>query len=294
MTTIKLSPFEFSKIIILESLPCSEAQTGTQLLPIIQASLSKHNREIVAEVRKFQGSQGFHKILEDLCIEAKAGDTPILQIECHGDIHTGLHFADDSNVSWPELADALRRLNRETKFNLVVVISACFGAYFLGMLSPLNAAPCYALVSATDEIVPYEIRTGFTNFYEDLFASLDIGAALTNLGKRKTFEGAWYSKSAEWWFLQVVKNHGAGQIRSSVKENWVDFNNDVRPKHMPPVSKTAYFENVRGQNKVIVKKWFDLFFVTTLIPANADRFRQTLEEAEAYFAALRGTGDYVL
>ena len=294
MTTIKLSPFEFSRIVVIESLPSDEAQTGTQLLPIVKTSAADHKRIIPVDIYKCQNADEFRIILEKLCVEAKAGHIPILQIECHGDQHTGLHFSDGSDLGWPDLSDALCSLNRETKFNLVVVISACFGAYFLGMLSPLKAAPCYALVSATKAIVPYEIRNGFVAFYDDLFASLDLGLALANLEKRKTYEGAWYSKSAEFRFLEIVKNHGAFQKVDLIKEQWKNFNDHVKPMSTPPVSWQEYYKNIKEQNQKIPKKWFGTFFMTSLIFENAIRFKRVIDEAEAHFSVLRKTGDYVL
>jgi hypothetical protein len=57
-------------------------------------------------------------------------------------VQLALHFADGTSMLWEELADRLQQINLRTGFNLLVLVSACFGAYFLGMLSAVRASPC--------------------------------------------------------------------------------------------------------------------------------------------------------
>jgi hypothetical protein len=128
--------------------------------------------EIKSDFRVAVSEQLFVRALEDaqeaMLRAVKKGWVPALHLSCHAnqaEIGVG-----DSDISWERLAELLRPLNTKLKGNLIVTMSACFGAAAALMAKEYKAgAPFHTLVGPTEDIGWSEGIIGFATFYHLLF-----------------------------------------------------------------------------------------------------------------------------
>ena len=157
--------FTFTKIVVVQSLEPHETQTGKLIYDFLTSELELNGYLTQVEFKTCWSAKEFSEILTTLEHEAKGGEVPLLHVETHGTKELGLEFENSSDLSWDDLAKHLRALNVATRFNLLALFSACWGGYFLGKMSAIHQAPCYAMVGPSDKLWPDEIYAGFTAFY---------------------------------------------------------------------------------------------------------------------------------
>jgi hypothetical protein len=134
--------FRFSKIIIIESLEVNEIRTGEMLSQFIEGEARHNNLNIKVELHKVSHTMAFVKLLEQIKADIiSKGEIPLLHIECHGHPEDGLEFENSSLFSWESLSESLSLLNAATKFNLFVILSACFGGHLLKQVSSATESP---------------------------------------------------------------------------------------------------------------------------------------------------------
>lgn len=204
-----MSIFSFSKIAIIESLDPGEFKSGTHLGKYIEGLKVDFPGVPDAELTEVTGRVEFLKVLQALTDDAENGrGTPILQIEMHGwDDKTGLAFPDDTSLSWAELGSALATLNKATRFNLLVCVSACFGGHFIEALLPSGPSPCFAMIGPTNSVSPSELLGSFRSLYRQLLTTLDANTALSALLAHRLDEGGFVTATAEDWFFRLADGY---------------------------------------------------------------------------------------
>jgi hypothetical protein len=242
-----------------------------------------------------EGFRDFLAIVEQLRTEAAAGIIPLVQIECHGDLSAGLIFANGSELSWASLSEALLRLNLATGFNLLAVVSACYGAHFIGNFLPVEPAPCYALISPTAEVTPFEIRTGLQAFYREFLSNPDMGVAVQNLTARELPQGRWFAMAAEGWFERAVRGYLENHCtRHAVIERSRKMNQRLLEMGRPQLSQRKLFEIFRRTQADIVIRLFTVFFSIGAKPGNMERFADCYARTEAWFLRIKARGTHIL
>jgi hypothetical protein len=201
-----MSFFGFSKISIIQALDSGEFETGTELGKYIDGLRDDYPTVPQVELINVKGRAEFLWAVDGLVKAAKEdNDCPILQIETHGwEDKSGLAFPDDSSLSWPELAAPLAQLNKATRFNLLVCMSACFGGYSLSFVRPHNPSPCFALVGPTHSVGPAELLGSFRALYRELLINLDADAALGKLHAHGLEAGGFLTVTAGDWFFKLA------------------------------------------------------------------------------------------
>lgn len=174
------------KIAIIQSLPTGEFNSAVKVEEDIRISDAFFDRNFEIERIRVSGKHEFFKCLDVLTEQAKSGLFPILHIECHGsDQKDGIILEDGTFISWLELKPALTRLNIETRLNLIVVLSACYGAHIGTVIDPGDRAICWAFAGPTNTASPIELMNGFSSFYQSLLKELDCEAASKSLMEKK-------------------------------------------------------------------------------------------------------------
>lgn len=186
--------FTYTKIVIIQSLEREEVETGKILFEFL-ASLGTDNEsyDVPIEIISCGHAGQFLEILHQLTQDATAGTIPLLHVECHGDPLDGLEFENSSTLSWESVSEALRPLNIASKFNLLAVFSACFGAHFLGQMEAIQPSPCWCLVAPTERVDVAEVMGGFRAFYSALFNDNDMGSAVRAISQCRLSHGRWLS-----------------------------------------------------------------------------------------------------
>jgi hypothetical protein len=98
----------------------------------------------------------------------------------------------------------LTEINIATRLNLIVCISACYGANFARSLATDDRAPCWALVGPKESILPRDLLKDFTAFYSELLESKDGGAALRRLYRDQYGDDAFYHFTTAEMFFESV------------------------------------------------------------------------------------------
>src|SRR5215207_9927302 len=100
-----------------------------------------------AQLITVSGVKQFEAILVDIANHAAGGRfSPIVHFECHGRQADGLVLADRSEVPWERLCEMLVPINRGSRFNLLAVLSACWGIDLVRTLYPSRPSPVWGLV----------------------------------------------------------------------------------------------------------------------------------------------------
>ncbi len=131
---------------IFESLENGELKTGTEL----NVFCKSHN--IDSTLINNCSVQKFRDEIEDLTFSINLGESIIINIECHGlDDKTGLKFTD-GNIYWNELYNLLYGINKKIGMKLIVLFSACHGAYFYKSVTLAKGCPFYKFFGPDNEI----------------------------------------------------------------------------------------------------------------------------------------------
>lgn len=286
--------FHLSRVVIVESLKSNEVKTGLATADFIRSLDSVVAAGIPIEYHDCEGTNDFFELLKNLTGDAtRTLSFPLLHVECHGYNLSGLHFRDESNMSWSELSDLLVTLNKATRFNLISVFSACYGAYFLSRLSAVDPSPCYAMLAPTEAIWSPEILGAFREFYSDLFDSMDAGRAMSTISTRTLQEGAWMPLLAESWYEDVVTNYIQQQCtKHEMKVRSLRTYKTLRASGVATDIHSIKQGLIQGNRESLTGKFFERYFMVNDIPENGTRFLTTKIRLEKRIEELRATGRY--
>lgn len=148
--------------------------------------------------------------LSNINQDVRAGKyRPIIHIEAHGNKdNSGLVLASEEPITWQEMKGPLSIINEATRLNLIVCVSACYGALLVKSLETNDRAPCWALVGPVKEMYPNDLLKDFTGFYEDLFKTKSGSIALQRF--KNKIEGKmdrYFFTTAEWFFEDIWVNY---------------------------------------------------------------------------------------
>jgi hypothetical protein len=177
--------------------------------------LAARGRKLRVVLRRPTNRLEFSAVLEELRASVVAtGLNPILDIECHGDDDLGLQLADRTWISWDELKTWLEAINMATRFNLVLVLGCCHGAYFGRESRLYERAAFNAYIAPTDRIEVGTLEAGLHTFYAELFTSLDITKAINAMRVAAPEFGYMYSTAYGLFrsvFGMLIREDGTGE-----------------------------------------------------------------------------------
>lgn len=288
--------FRLTKFVVVESLESHEVKTGKLLADQLQTLVSEHAPELDVEYITCENVIEFRQILANLTQEAKERKAiPVLHVECHGSTSEGLEFANGSSLGWVELASILTELNIATEFNLLAVLSACFGGYLLGEISAITPAAFWCIVAPTLTIDPADAMRGFRIFYRTLFVTGDAGIAATQLVRTRLTEGEWFAQLAQLWFERLVLGYVETHCTpKAARTRATGLYRRLRANGQS-ASIGGLIRQLKQRNRSdLTGKYFDIFFCTERVPSAANRFAAVRERVHRKLATLRTSGRYVI
>lgn len=275
-----MADFEFNRLLIVESLTDSDFPSGSQLRDRLSGMSGEFSAGLSIEFETVVSSADFLSLIDGEVIRAAGGDHPILHIEVHGSKDKkGLVFSDGSFLSWPTLADALRKLNKATGFNLLLAVAACFGGYSLGMVAPGAPAPCCALIGPSDEIYGDELLGNFSAFYSEFLKNLHGATAIAALKKNALSKGRFETVSAPEWFFRIVEDY---LIKHCARNRLLERSRVIQRSYRAnssSVTQKALLNMSRQRNGKIITEYYRIFFMLEDIPLNAKRYLYPLLSA---------------
>ena len=288
--------FAYSKVVIVQSLESHEVETGRIHCDYLAAQMHEHNSIAPIELLICSSAKDFLQILDRLTEDAWSRDEiPLLHVECHGSPTDGLEFENGSTLNWSEVAAALLPLNVSTRFNLLTVFSACFGAYFIGEMGAINPAPCWCVVAPTESVDPGEILQGFRVFYSTFLRHLDAGRAVKELTNIRLSNGRWFGEPAELWFEKLVigyiESHCTKKVvRTRARKLFRKLRREGKYQSIGNLTRLHRKRNRDG----LLKDYFERYFITDQIPENCERFSGVRTRLQAKISELRNSRKFVL
>ena len=169
--------FKFNELWMIESLKKDEQKTGSALYNDVWKPYTSQHTNLTCKYRDCTTKGEVIKTLEEIALSAQNGYYPLLHIECHGDNNKkGLILADNSLITWEELAPLIQKINVECGVNLCVVLAACYGKEGIEIFghAGFNRAPLYALIGSIDALLPTELEQAFKLFYKEFIQTCDF------------------------------------------------------------------------------------------------------------------------
>lgn len=279
----------FSKIVVLQSLPPGEMQTGKRLCEDVEMLNLFHERGLNISFNDAPTKLKFLACLRKLQQEASLGTWPLLHIECHGaNDKTGIVLADDSFLGWLELKPYLTAINVATQCNLMIVLGSCYGGYLGQIILPTDRAPCWGLIGPTDEVFPNELISSFSGFYAELLSSLDgdnslkalLSAPLKTGGYYFTTAGGFFKLAYAKYLLHYCTPPELDKRARAMSRQLKKAGTPIRP------SKGALKRLLSRTEGPSYEKHFQQFFMIDLYPENRGRFSLSLAEVKEFQKAL--------
>lgn len=169
-------------IVVIQSIPEQERQTGTELYNDILRYKSIREEDYFCKLIDVYNKQEFENAISNILSELKEGDIMTIHLETHGSFE-GISLTSGEIVAWKEFYDLIRPINIKIGHLLLVVMSMC---YSIAMISDINLedrAPYRAFICTTREMYPHELYEGFVSFYEKYFTILDVCTAMKTIQK---------------------------------------------------------------------------------------------------------------
>lgn len=274
----------FSKIIVIESLGVSEAPTGEILYKTIEHQIKENNLPITTVLKKCASKDELFYTLQEAYEDASLrNEYPWIHIESHGTKSgNGIVLSNDEFIGWGDLKSILTDINLATKCNLMLVMSACNGAFLGEILQPTDRAPCWGIIGPTKEVYPDDLMAIFRSFYTELLSSLDGDKALIsffNSAKNRDVDPLII------WALDLFKKVYAGyfEIHCTDKEYWnrAKVLRNKLPKDQKNLNTIQDLVQIfKKQELSGFEKYKNKFFMCDLFPENTTRFPITFADVK--------------
>lgn len=195
--------FLFNKIYFLESINTNIPKDkplaiGDSLITelkeqinLLKAKDAKYE-DLSCELIKIDGFDQWNNAVEKIVQECKNGVYPIIHFICHGYYNekTKISFmclsdgesdAGYSPIQWPQVTEALEKINMECHNNLMVTMCVCYGFYALtNLLNDKHRIPYWCLLSKPERVSLKEGKD-ILEFYLALIQNFDLNKALNLL-----------------------------------------------------------------------------------------------------------------
>ncbi|MDP9568361.1 UNVERIFIED_ORG: hypothetical protein J2806_004037 [Kosakonia oryzae] len=272
----------FNKLIILDCLPENDYQTAKRL----HENLSDKGFGSGISLFKIQDEKTFLDILQDIKEifnpELNIGFQPIIHIEAHGN-PLSMELPDKSTISWIDLADNFRTINKFMGNQLITFIGTCHGYHFIYNNHTIKEfAPVYFCIAPLESIPAGDIENSALTFYESLFSAgnLTLSANLLDSRKFYTYNSDYMLHRA--FHEAMQKNHRgkAFRLRREALITEAIKIMDETWKKMSPKDRRDYLKNARElldvslKSKESLRTEFEKFSIGYMGYINEDVFEE--------------------
>ncbi len=167
-------------IIVIQSIPKGQLQTGTQLYEDLLRYKSIMDGNIFCELINVVDKNDFEVALSQIFSKLEEGDILTIHIEAHGS-DDGIALSSGEIVKWKEFYDLIRPINIAIGHLLFIVMAMCSSIAMISNINIEERAPYRAFICTTREMYPDELYEGFLSFYEKFCNLLDVFGAMTAL-----------------------------------------------------------------------------------------------------------------
>lgn len=169
-------------IIVIQSIPKNERQTGTELYNDILRYKPINNCNIFCELFDVIDITEFKYAISHILLNLQEGDLLTLHLETHGSVD-GIALSSGEIIKWKEFYDLIRPINIAIGHLLFIIMAMCDSIAMISNISIEQRAPYRAFICTTREMYPDELYEGFVSFYEKFCNLLDVFNAISALQK---------------------------------------------------------------------------------------------------------------
>ena len=241
----------FSKIIVIQSIPGDERQTGSELHDDIISRRAWLDPNVITEVIDIFSRKEFLILIERIKIETRNKESlPFIHFETHGN-KDGLILKSGEQILFNELIPLIRDINHFANNNLFISVGACWGGMIQFSTKITEPCPFRGFIGPMESIYPEDLIISFTAFFDELLVSNDFDKAIKRLNLYNTSEMKFHHFSSEAFYDQVLNFHNE-QIKKnpSLREERINILTKKFWKN-DPRAKTAY--KTKGRFKKMVR-----------------------------------------
>ena len=285
MNTGLQDTLKFNGIDVIESIPTGEAQTGTDLFEsVIQPHAFPAEPTIHCRLHVIQHPGELLGVLSDIERRTKIdGIYPVVHIEAHGS-KQGLRLSDGSRLGWLDLLDALTSINVACRLNLLVVMSACWGADVVRVVHPAHRAPFWGTVGPSRSVSASTLLASYSVFYRTYLTTFDGRAAIMAMRSAQEPESrAMALRSSEVYFrlifFRYIREHSSGKLMQERIDrilSWIFEDDPTAVGRADEIREWARATIL--DHKTHFERYKREFFMFDLYPELEDRFSLTYED----------------
>ena len=217
------------------------------------------------------------------------GFLPILHLESHGsEFGITTDRAGSEFVSWADLRPFLQQINQCSRMNLLVVMSACKGAYLMSATDVTQRAVAWAIIGPTKDLGAESLLADYGRFYSHFFKTLQFGEAFELLNPPgQEGDGLYQVASAEYFFHIIFGRYMAelGQKRIIRLRTARMISENPPPAGFNRKARRALPSQLRNQmrdHQSHFEKFKKIYFMEDIYPGLASRFEVSFEKAKRY------------
>lgn len=180
--------FRFNTIYVIESLKDDEPKTGYDIWHDLLQYMPYKHPELKVHYKPINSLSEWDDLMKEILVDVKVNSNiPILHLEIHGEENgKGLVFNNGQLASREHVGDQLRAINIATVCNLMLTLGVCKGLYLLFNMHLDKPMPFIGAVGSFDDLHSGDIILRYTDFYETLFETFDVGKAYISLTNSNT------------------------------------------------------------------------------------------------------------
>lgn len=176
-----IETFEFTDIIIIESLKEHEEKTGKKLENFLKDRFGEIINVIYHDVNT---KREFYDLFEEIINKTSNGFLPIIHLEIHGHrSNMGLLLKSNELINWQYLYIYCKELNFNLKNNLFLTLAVCRGAHLIKRVVPYDRCPWAFIIGSFKDLWVDKLFNDFSTFYSTLLEKKDIDLAYQELIK---------------------------------------------------------------------------------------------------------------
>jgi hypothetical protein len=180
-----VSHFATNRLLVIDALGPEDSNAASNLEADVAIMATNVGLAGYTRYVKVDTPHALLGVLTDLAEECLVGIKPIVHIEAHGDKVRGLQVGLSKEfLNWHALHEAFVMLNRNSRGNLGVVMSACHGLHAIRPITIDDPSPYYFLLGPDVEVKAGFLETQTRAFYGALLTEGNLTAAEARLDPR--------------------------------------------------------------------------------------------------------------
>jgi hypothetical protein len=207
----------FNKIIIIQSLPLTERQTGTEIHDDYLVRHAWLDPNLSVELLSITTKEEFIDSLTKIEKDTKSGTyLPFIHFETHGGID-GICLASGEYVRYKEFIGIIRKININTKNNLFISVGACWGGRIQFVTDIRKPCPFRGFIGPMEEIYDEDLVISFSTFFAELLKTNDFDLAIKRLNQSNNSGIDFHHYNAEAFLEELAKLQNVESLKNPDK-----------------------------------------------------------------------------